>query len=56
MNGINIQYDDIEEIIVDVDRKLIIKFKKNQNTTKIKRHLLKQFPGDHIDKNMTNDR
>ena len=53
MNGVKIYYDDIEEIKVDVNRQLIIKFAKNENTTKIKRHLLKQFQGDHLDKNTT---
>jgi hypothetical protein len=50
MNGIHIFYEDIEEIKVDKNRNLIITFKKTENTKKIKNHLLKQFPGDHLDK------
>ncbi len=51
MEGIKIYYEDIEELKVDKNRQMIIKFKRNTNTDKIKRHLLKQFPGDHLDKN-----
>lgn len=51
MDKINIMYVDIEEIIVNKERNLIIKFKKNERTKKIKNNLLKQFPGDHLDKN-----
>lgn len=50
MNGLKFYYEDVAEVISDKDKHLIIKFKKTDNATKLKFHLLKQFSGDHLDK------
>lgn len=50
MNGIKFYHEDIKEVKVDKDRNLIIIFKNTENSKKIKRHLVKQFAGDHLDK------
>ena len=51
MDGIKFFYEDIEAVTIDKNRQLIVKFNKTDNTTKIKRHLLRQFSGDHLDGN-----
>ena len=51
MNGLKFYYEDVEEVISDKNKHLIIKFKKTENASKIKFHLLKQSSSDHLDKN-----
>ena len=51
MNGLKFYDEDIEEVVSDKDKYLIIKFKKTENSRKLKFALLKQFAGDHLDKN-----
>lgn len=52
MKGVFIKYEHIEEVVSDVNKQLIIKLKKNDETNKIRRHFLKQHGSDHIDKNI----
>lgn len=51
MNGLKFYYEDVEEVVSNKDKHLIIKFKKTENAKKLKFHLLKQFSGDQLDKN-----
>lgn len=51
MINLKFSYEDIEEVIDKKDRSLVIIFKRNERTEKLKQHLKKQFPGDHIDRN-----
>jgi hypothetical protein len=55
MEGIKINYDDIEEVVVTKDRQLLIKLKRNEKTKKIKNHLVKQSGSDHLDRNVRNE-
>ena len=52
------RHDEIENVISDKNKNLIVRFKNgdeftfqrgSEKTKKLKRHLLKQFSGDHID-------
>jgi len=57
---IDLVYADIEEVIRDKHRNLVIKFKngdkismqRNEKSDRIYRHLARQFPGDHLDRNL----
>ena len=51
MNKLTFTYEDVEEVISDKNKHLVIKFKKTEGATKLKFHLLKNFPGDQLDKN-----
>lgn len=51
MKQITIKHDSIAEVKIDKDRRLIIYVKHNDEGKRLKRHLLKQYPEDKIDKN-----